>query len=169
MSFEEILDIVSVDDKVIRQEKKSIIYAQNLSSFRVINGFICNSQKKLWIPRRHPNKKLFPLHLDASVGGHVISGETYHEAFERETKEELGLSISKVFYKPIMRLTPHEHNTSAFMWVYLIETNDVPSYNTNDFVDFYWLSPDDVFQKLKEGDCAKSDLTPILHAIKDKL
>lgn len=169
MVYDEILDIVSLNDEVIGQEKRSIIYAKNLSCFRVINGFICNSEKKLWIPRRHPQKKLFPLYLDASVGGHVAAGETYQDAFIRETKEELGLDVSNHSYSTIARLTPHEHKTSAFMWVYIIRSNETPSYNKNDFVGFEWLSPEEIFQKLASGDNVKSDLIPILHEIKDKL
>ncbi len=169
MICDEILDIVSIEDEVIGQEKRSIIYANNLSCFRVINGFICNSEKKLWIPRRHPQKKLFPLYLDASVGGHVGAGETYLEAFIRETKEELDLDVSNYSYSRLARLTPPEHKTSAFMWVYIIRSDETPSYNTNDFISFEWLSPEEVFQKLAAGDKAKSDLLPILHEIKDKL
>lgn len=169
MDYDEILDIVSLEDEVIGQESRNIIYEKNLSCFRVINGFICNSEKKLWIPRRHPKKKLFPLFLDASVGGHVLSGETYQEAFERETQEELGLDVSKYNYSRIARLTPHEHGTSAFMWVYIIESNKAPNYNLNDFIEYQWLSLEEIFQKLESGDSAKSDLIPILTEIKNKL
>lgn len=169
MSCDELLDQVSCDDIVIGTEKKSVFYEQNLSYFRVINGFICNEKKELWIPRRHPTKKLFPLHMDASVGGHVQSGETYDAAFARETEEELGLTIAHCDYKKIAYLTPIMHKTSAFMWVYLMYTNSVPAFNTNDFVSFDWLTVDDFFKKLAAGDKAKSDLVPILTAIKDLL
>jgi isopentenyldiphosphate isomerase len=169
MSHDETLDLVSPHDEVIGQEKRSIVYGQGLSNFRVINGFICNSVKQLWIPRRHKDKKLFPLHLDASVGGHVAAGESYHDAFVREAQEELNLDVRQYTYMPIARLTPHEHQTSAFMWVYLIKSNDVPAYNTDDFFESYWLTPDEFFAKIEQGDKAKGDLFPILRAIKDLL
>lgn len=169
MNYDEVLDLVSSDDKVVGQEKRSVVYEKKLTCFRVINGFICNSEKKLWIHRRHHQKKLFPLHLDASVGGHVMAGETYQDAFVRETQEELGFNVLDYDYSKIARLTPHEHNTSAFMWVYVINSNEVPAYNKNDFIEFEWLMPDEVFQRLEKGDKAKSDLVPILHAIKGLL
>lgn len=168
-SNDEILDIVSPNDEVIEQEKRSIIHARGNSNFRVINGFICNSEKKLWIPRRHPGKKLFPLHLDASVGGHVSAGETYEEAFVRETHEELNLDLRQQDYSPIARLVPPIHKTSAFMWVYLIRSDESPAYNTNDFVEYFWLSPEELFDKIARGDKAKSDLIPIIREIMDKL
>jgi isopentenyl-diphosphate delta-isomerase len=169
MSCDEILDIVTSADEVIGQEKRSVVHAQGLSSFRAINGFICNSKRQLWIPRRHQDKQLFPLHLDASVGGHVTSGESYLDAFRRETHEELNLDINDFPYSSIARLTPHEHGTSAFMWVYLIKSDNVPPYNPDDFVEYFWLSLEEFFAKIARGDRAKGDLWPILREIKDCL
>lgn len=169
MNYDEILDLVSEADEIIGQEKRSIIYEQRLSCFRVINGFICNSEKKLWIPRRHPQKKLYPLCLDASVGGHVISGETYDQAFVREAQEELGIDVLQCPYRKLARLTPIQHGTSAFMWVYLIQDDAVPRYNTKDFISFEWLSPTHAIEKLTNGEPAKSDLIIILNAIRDLL
>lgn len=166
-SDNEILDIVSQNDIVIGQEIRSVVHSKNISNFRVINGFICNAEKQLWIPRRHPHKKLFPLHLDASVGGHVSSGESYDEAFKREAQEELSLNIDLFEYAPIARLTPSIHGTSAFMWVYIIKSDTVPTYNKNDFLEYFWLSLEDVLRKISSGDKAKSDLPIILREIKN--
>ena len=169
MNSDELLDIVSDDDIVLRQELRSSVYARSSTFFRVINAFIYNSKGELWIPRRHKSKKLFPLYLDASVGGHVMAGETYEEAFFRETKEEIGLSVSTQDYELVGRLTPKKHKTSAFMNVYLIRSDDTPDYNRNDFSEFYWLTVKDFFFKLNRGDNAKSDLPIIINEIKSKL
>lgn len=168
MSFDEILDVVSEHDEVVRQEKRSIVYAQKLY-FRAINAFIVNSEKKLWIPRRHHNKKLFPLALDCSVGGHVSSGESYDEAFFRETQEELNMDICEIIYKKIARLTPVSHGTSAFMWVYIIYSDAVPAFNQEDFVEYYWLTVQEIQDRINNGESAKSDLLPILQEVKNKL
>ena len=168
MTYDEILDVVSENDEVIGQEAKSQVYAKKLY-FRGINAFICNAEKKLWIPRRHPDKTLFPLHLDCSVGGHVGAGEDYEEAFIREAQEELNIDITQISYKKIARLTPPTHGTSAFMWVYLINSDNAPAFNPTDFVEYYWLTPDEIFERLEKGDKAKSDLMPILKEVKNKL
>lgn len=166
MHTDELLDVVTEADEVIRQEWRSVVYEKNLP-FRVINAFIINSKKQLWIPRRTATKRLFPLALDCSVGGHVMAGESYEQALVRETQEELSLVLNPGDYKKLIKLTPHEHGTSSFMWVYCMYSNDVPNYNTDDFSDYYWLSADELLEKLSAGVFAKSDLLPIALAIKD--
>jgi len=44
---------------------------------------------------RAKNKKLFPNKWDVSVGGHISAGEEPLTTAVRETKEELGLEISR--------------------------------------------------------------------------
>ena len=149
MKNEELLDIVSQNDEVIGKKLKSEVYKNKQKNFRVINGFIFDGKSKIWIPQRHPNKVLFPLHLDASVGGHVKSEETYLQAFIRESKEEVNLDITKIAYREIAYLNPFKNNLSAFMKVYLITSTQSPKYNKNDFINFYWLTPYELISKLK--------------------
>ena len=149
-------------------KKRSVVHQQKLY-FRAVNAFICNDQNQLWIPRRHADKKIFPLALDCSVSGHVSSGEEYDAAFERETAEEVNIDITKVPYKKIARLTPITHNVVAFMWVYIIYSNEAPHFNTDDFSEYYWLTPDELIARLQAGEYAKSDLMAIVQDVKDKL
>lgn len=161
-SQEELLDLVDLQDTVIDKEKRSIIYAQKLSNFRVINAFLINSKGQLWIPRRTVHKALFPLHLDMSVGGHVASGETYEQAFARETQEELNIRLDHAEHRLLGHLTPHQDNVSAFMKVYEIQSDSTPQFNTNDFIEYYWLSPKEALFKIKNGDKAKGDLPKLI-------
>src|SRR3972149_7983318 len=137
---EEILDIVDNQDNVIGTLPRSAVYQKNIKNFRVINAFIINSKGELWIPRRTANKRLCPLALDVSVGGHVESGETYEKAFARELKEELNLNINSIQYKQIGYITPYSHDITAFMKIYQIDMDQAPSYNPNDFLEYYWLT-----------------------------
>ena len=77
----ELLDLVSSDDEVIGRLSREEIYQNNLTNFRTINAFIINNKNQVWFPIRHHKKKLWPNMIDASIGGHVISGETYFDAF----------------------------------------------------------------------------------------
>lgn len=160
----EMLDLVNDQDEIIGSMERNEVYANNLHNFRVINCFIRNAEGKLFIPRRQKHKRLFPLGLDVSAGGHVSSGETYLEAFKKETLEELNLDIETVSYKTLGTLTPHNNNVSAFMTVYEITSNETPSYNQDDFIEHYWLTPKELREKLAKGDYAKEDLIKILEA-----
>lgn len=163
--MDELLDIVDQNDKVIGQKLRSEVYAQRLSNFRVVNAFLVNEDGQLWIPRRSSNKRIFPLCLDTSMGGHVSSGETYDDAFKRELMEELNIDANLTPYKHIGNLNPHQHKTSAFMKVYLIHTNDVPSYNKNDFIEYLWLTPEELLNRLNTVDKGKGDLPKIVEIL----
>ncbi|MCK4650843.1 NUDIX hydrolase [Candidatus Babeliales bacterium] len=159
---DELLDIVDKYDKVIGQKFRSEIYLKKLSNFRVVNAFLINKDGKLWIPRRAKNKRVFPLCLDASMGGHVASGETYEEALTRELMEELRIDVKHNQSEYIGSLNPHEHNTSAFMRVYLLKSKKTPNYNPNDFIESFWLFPKELLNRINFGDKGKDDLPIII-------
>lgn len=161
--IDEYLDLVDENDNIIGQKKRSEIYAKNLFNFRVINAFLINSLGKLWIPRRTKSKKIYPLFLDMSLGGHVESGETYEQAFKRELKEELNLNITQISYNELGKLTPQGHGVSAFMKIYEIRYDKTPNYNKNDFIEYFWLYPYEVIHKLNNGDKGKSDLLKLIN------
>ena len=169
MFFEndEILDLVNDNDEVITQKNLSEIYASGTCDFRVINAFIMNNQNKLWIPRRSPDKKLFPLCLDASVGGHVKAGETYLQAFERELQEELNLSAQDISYSFATYLNPKKNNVSAHMNVYIINYNQTPNYNTKDFADSMWITIPELQKIIQHGEKTKGDLPLLIDTLHD--
>lgn len=161
-ALDEYLDLVTEKDEVIGRKLRSEVYAENLSNFRVVNAFVINDAGKLWIPRRAADKRLFPLGLDMSMGGHVESGETYDFAFKRELAEELNINADENGYRILGTLNPHENGTSAFMTVYEIKTNTTPKYNPNDFVESFWLTPQEVLDRLAAGDKSKEDLPRLI-------
>lgn len=156
---DELIDIVSDDDVVIGVEKKNNLKAKGITHFRAIAAFIINDAGKIWIPRRHPNKAVLPLYLDTSVGGHVSSGETYEEALIRETAEELNIALTE--YRFLGKFTPPLHGTAAFVQAYAIDMNETPAYNPEEFIETFWLTPQEVLDLIARGEKAKHDL-PIL-------
>ncbi len=155
---DEILDLVNENDEVIGKIKRSDAYAKRLKNFRGINAFIINDKGQIWIPRRVKEKRFFPLCLDTSVGGHVISGETYEEAIVREVKEELNLDLNKLSYRELGYLTPYKDGTSDFQKVFEIHYNQSPLFNKNDYITSYWLFPSEIEARINAGDPAKTDL-----------
>jgi len=158
----EMLDIFSEDGQVIGTLDRDIVYASGKNNFRVINAFIINSKNQIWIPKRHPSKKLFPLCLDCSVGGHVRTGEDYLTALARETQEEVGLNLENVSYKLLNKLSPKQDHTSAFMQVYAIYYDGPIDYNKNDFISYQWMTREEALELIDKGIPAKSDLKIIL-------
>jgi isopentenyldiphosphate isomerase len=164
----EILDVVDDNDNVLSKLTRQEIYANGMSNFRVINCFLWKvevdgKEPLIWVPRRHPQKKLFPLHLDTSVGGHVQSGETYIEAFKRECLEEININIEDYEYKSLFHLNPVDHSVSAFMTVYGLRWNSSlsqdPSFNLEDFIECFWMKPEELYEILRANkEKAKSDL-----------
>ncbi|MBK5275606.1 MAG: NUDIX domain-containing protein [Desulfuromonadales bacterium] len=159
---DELLDLVDDEDRVIGSLSRSAIYREGLKNFRVVNAFLVNDNGQLWIPRRTANKRIFPLCLDMSVGGHVASGEDYLTAFRRELHEELNIVLEDVEWRFVGHLTPYQHGMSAFMHFYEIRCNRVPEYNQDDFVEYYWLYPHEVIDRLNNGDKSKDDLQRLI-------
>ena len=166
------LDLVDNNDNVLGRLTKQEIYLNGMNNFRVINCFLYKVTENrkdflIWVPRRHPQKKLFPLHLDASVGGHVQSGETYIEAFRRECLEEINIDIENYEYEPLFKLHPINHGVSAFMTVYGLRwDSDLlqdPNFNREDIIESFWMKPQDLYDVLRQGkEKSKSDLIILL-------
>lgn len=159
---DELLDLVDDQDQVIGTIWRSQTMAQRIPNFRVINAFIRNSKGELWIPRRSASKRIFPLCLDVSVGGHVGAGEPYELAFTRETEEEVGIKLQDVSWRVLGTLQPPVHQVSAFMTVYEISSDETPNYNRDDFIEYWWLTPAAVLERLAAGDKGKGDLDKLI-------
>ena len=159
--MDEHLDIVNERDEVIGRCLRSEVYVKGMSNYRVINAFIVNSKGELWIPRRIADKRIFPLALDMSVGGHVESGTTYEATFKKEVGEELNWNTDQLSWRELGYLVAGEDGVSSFMRVYEISSDESPVYNPEDFVGYEWLRPDILLQRIEEGERAKFDL-PIL-------
>jgi isopentenyl-diphosphate Delta-isomerase len=114
---EELFDVVDADDRVIRQERRSVVHARGLLH-RAVHVFVFNSRGQLLVQRRSASKDEFPLTYTSSASGHVGAGETYDECAPRELKEEIGLESPLEFLVkfPATPGTANEH-TALFRTV----------------------------------------------------
>ena len=159
----EILDLVNENDVVIGTIEREEAYSRGLvHQIRVVDAFIKNAEGKLFIPRRQAHKKLFPKALDTSVGGHVISGDSYEETFKKEALEELNLDITSVPYRLLGHMSPFKDGVAAFIGVYEMQSDSTPDYNSDDFSEHFWLTPKEIRDRVLNGDLAKGNLLKIL-------
>jgi isopentenyl-diphosphate Delta-isomerase len=87
---DELFDVVDADDRVIGQERRSVVHARGLAH-RAVHIFVFNSGGQLLVQRRSASKDEFPLTYTSSASGHVGAGETYEECAPRELEEEIGI------------------------------------------------------------------------------
>lgn len=86
---------------------------------QIVHVLIFNNQKELLIQKRQANKKLWPNLWDVSTSGVPHAGESSHQGAERETKEELGLTIDLSTTRPALTA----HIDLGFSDYYIIEKN----------------------------------------------
>lgn len=90
----EIWDILDENGNITGKtvEMESGIVIPNGMYHQGADVWIINSEKKILIQKRAPQKKLDP-NLWAMTGGSVIKGESSLDTIKRETKEELGIEL----------------------------------------------------------------------------
>jgi isopentenyl-diphosphate delta-isomerase len=126
-----------------------------------INLFIVNSSGKLWIPRRTHEKRIFPDCLDFSCGGHMAEGETYEQTPVREVAEELNFDITSMPYKKLGFMSEKD-GISGKCELFELQMDTEPKYNTEDFQEAFWLAPQELMDRIENGEKAKSDLPVVI-------
>ena len=70
----------------------------------VIHVCIFDKAGRMLIQQRQPFKEGWPDRWDISVGGSAVAGDSSRSAAERETMEELGLSIDLTDVRPSLTI-----------------------------------------------------------------
>jgi isopentenyl-diphosphate Delta-isomerase len=137
---EELFDVVDADDRVLRQERRSVVHAQGLLH-RAVHIFVFNSRGQLLVQRRSASKDEFPLTYTSSASGHVGAGESYEECAPRELSEEIGLESPLVFVVklPASPATANEHTA-----LYRTVTDAVPIPNEEEVASLTYFGLDEL-------------------------
>ena len=160
MSNDELLDLVDKNDNVIGTIWRNDSNSLNETKAGFIRGataLIQNDDGDLWIPRRTATKRIAPDGLDSSMQEHVGSRESYLEATIRGFKEELNIDVTEDQLEYVGTVLPDDE-LYYFVALYVYKSNDVPEFNPDDFVGYEWIKPEELINRLENGELSKKSL-----------
>lgn len=162
----EYFDLVDEKDNVIGKIKETEQVQPN--KLRFINIIIIDENKKIIVPKRSGNRRIFPNCYDFSVGGHVNSGESYEQAAYRELKEELNIENVKLI--EIGYFNPYKDNIDTFSKLYLLRYNNkIEEYDKEGITEIFYMTIDEIKELIKkEPKKFKSDYEKMIKYIINK-
>ncbi len=149
MPTEELFDVVDAEDRILRQETRSVVHRERLLH-RAVHVFVFNSAGQLYLQRRSLTKDSAPGKWVSSCSGHVDSGEDYDVAARRELGEEIGLyepeGLERVFKEPACAPTGNE-----FVWVYRCHSEGPFTLDPEEVIEGQWIDLDALEHWLDES------------------
>ena len=98
--MDELLDIVSDEDLIIRQELRSTVHQLGLQH-RGVHVFLFTQDGKMLVQKRSADRAASPSMWDCSISEHVKAGESYLDAAMRGMKEEMG--VDGIEIRPLVK------------------------------------------------------------------
>ena len=122
----------------------------------VVHVWIKNSNGEYLITQRSPNKSTFPLMWE-NVGGAVLAGETSLEAVIRETKEEVGIDLSKENVKLLFTQVREHLNDIMDVYEYIYDGEvSLVNATTNEVCDLKFVTKNEIVELFNEGKFVKT-------------
>lgn len=145
---EELVDILGVEDEVLRQELKTDAHKHGWKHKTIIGYLKFGSD---WALVRQAADRQDAGQLVAPVGGHVKAGETEIDALLRESEEEIG--TRNITYRHVGNKVFHRHvigrDENHLFAVYEIQTDD-PIVLNEESVAIERFSPNELKQALAD-------------------
>ncbi|GAA5514836.1 isopentenyl-diphosphate Delta-isomerase [Deinococcus carri] len=163
---DELLDLLNDAGDVIGVLWRS--EAEGVRHKRGVTAFLRDGAGRLFIPRRAAHKTRWPGALDFSVGGLVLAGETFNEAFAREAREELNLNVEALGWQVTANLDPLTTDLRCFTRVYEVPFEGTPDLNPEDFSGGEWLTPGEVLGRAGTGEPVNGDLVEVVRRVYGK-
>jgi len=130
---EEIFPLVDEAGKIIGKASRSECHNGSMLLHPVIHLHIFNSKGELFLQKRSATKDVEPNKWDSSVGGHIDLGETPETAALREANEEIGLSLTKIYF--IDKYIIETQTERELTYVFFRESNAIPTIDKEEVQD----------------------------------
>ena len=137
---EDTFDVVDADDKVLRQERRSIVHEERLMH-RAVHVLVFNSAGQLYLQRRSMSKDTAPGKWVSSCSGHVDAGEDYDTAASRELAEEIGLH-DPIALERVFKESPCPQTGNEFVWVYRCSSEGPFTHEPEEVSEGKWIDVD---------------------------
>lgn len=124
----------------------------------VVVFIISNDNKRVLLQQRSANKKLWPNLWDITAGGHVLTGELGYQSVIRETKEEIGIDLSKNDLEFIGATTSENIKNEIInrhFNEYFIAHNDIDlkdiTLQEEEVQDIKWFDKEDIIKRVNNN------------------
>jgi 16S rRNA (adenine1518-N6/adenine1519-N6)-dimethyltransferase len=142
-SQQEWLDIVDENDNITGRATRKDIHRLKLMH-RSVHIMLHDSRGSWFVQKRSLLKSTGAGLWDASVAGHVDSGETYRQCALREISEELGIQILDSALVRCGKLRPSAANGFEFTDMFLFTSDAELTLEPDEIDDGRWLRADDL-------------------------
>lgn len=150
--MKEVVDVVDAHDNTVDKQERAVVHEKGLLH-RGVQVLIFNPQGELFVQKRSLKKDSFPGFWEASLSGHVQSGESVLMAAERELHEELGVFVTPKHLMEVCRygLDTDEERMLVTLFV-LRDYKDDIKIDNDEAVRGEWWSLEKLNDELKKGE-----------------
>jgi hypothetical protein len=145
MDFKKFIALVDEHNQEIGARPLIQIYQEHvLHQTRSVVLFVCNDAGQVWVTQVQKTEKIFPGMFFPSVLTYLEPGQTYIEALQEETFEQLGIDLKKYKKEELGLLEPQD-SEQGFVLFYKVII-DVAGFdnNTDVFSQACWLGIDEI-------------------------
>ena len=116
----------------------------------VVHVCIFNQKGEMLIQQRQPFKRGWSNLWDITVGGSAVSGDSSQSAAERETREELGLSIDLTDVRPTMTIYFEHGFDDYYVLTQEVDLNAL-QLQEEEVQAVRWASLEEILQMIDDG------------------
>jgi 16S rRNA (adenine1518-N6/adenine1519-N6)-dimethyltransferase len=134
---EERFAVVDNLDRVLYSAPRGQVHGDNLRH-RAVHILLFNKNGDIYLQKRSRWKDRHPGVWDSSAAGHVLAGEEYDRAAERELREELGVEAP---LERLVKLPASERTGQEFVWLYRAQHDGQISLNKDEIETGRYFQP----------------------------